>query len=154
MMATLETTSHNYTAASRRSVLRLSERMMAGESCTLKNAANAPHPHLVTFCNRLKLLYDVNPNITIGLARTFLTVAIREGLSAREYAHLLNLPTSTMSRHLLDLGDINRKREPGLMLVEQKPNIMDRRSNVYTLTRRGARLVAALIRTDGQPGGE
>ena len=120
---------------------------MTGESRTLNTMGG--NSRLETFRNRLTLLHEINPNITVGLAITFLTVALNEGRSAREYAQLLDLPTSTMSRHLLDLGDINRKREPGLMLVEQKPNIMDRRSNIYTLTRKGTRLIAALIKTDG-----
>ena len=92
----------------------------------------------------LKHLHTANDNFTVGIAISFLTVAMFEGRSAREYAEMLGLGTSSMSRHLLDLGDINRKREPGMRLIEQRPDPMDRRKNVYRLTAKGRALIAKI----------
>jgi DNA-binding MarR family transcriptional regulator len=100
-------------------------------------------------CAALKLLHRNSDNMTIGAAISFCTVAEYEGKSLREYGDMLELPQSTMSRHLLDLGEMDRRRRPGLMLIEQKPDIMDRRKNVYTLTLKGRRLIEELIKAVG-----
>ena len=67
-----------------------------------------------------------------------------------EYAKRVELPQSTMSRHLLDLG------EPGLRLVTSRL-VLDARRHVYVLTERGRLLfnkieeaMALIERDDGQ----
>jgi DNA-binding MarR family transcriptional regulator len=80
----------------------------------------------------------------IQIAVSFLTVALFEGRSLREYSELLGQAQSTMSRHLLDLGARNRLKEEGFMLIEQRPDQMDLRRNVYTLTPKGRQLVLKL----------
>jgi DNA-binding MarR family transcriptional regulator len=51
-------------------------------------------------------------------------------------AKRVEIPQTTMSRHLLDLGEHNRKKEPGLGLVTSRPGI-DARRHEYFLTERG-----------------
>jgi DNA-binding MarR family transcriptional regulator len=88
-------------------------------------------------------------DFTISAVRSFLTVAMFEGRSLREYMDLTDLPQSTMSRHLLDLGPMNRKREPGLMLISQRQDPADLRKNVYLLTPKGHSLVAEITQALG-----
>lgn len=92
----------------------------------------------------LSRLRTLNEDMTLGAAISFLIVAMFEGRSLREYADMLDCSHSTMSRHLLDLGDMNRKREPGMQLIEQYPDPTDRRKNIYRLTPKGAALVGDL----------
>ena len=61
----------------------------------------------------LSTLRAHNEDMTVAAAISFLMVAMFEGRSLREYAEMLGCSHSTMSRHLLDLGEQNRKREPG-----------------------------------------
>lgn len=99
----------------------------------------------------LMVLNTVGANMTIGAAISFLTVATFENHSAREYGEMLGLSSSTMSRHLLDLGEMNRKREPGMMLIEQRPDPMDRRRSLYRLTPKGRGLITAILQVLEQP---
>jgi hypothetical protein len=46
-----------------------------------------------------------------------------------------------MSRHLLDIGERNRQKEPGYKLIEQRSAADDLRRNVYRLTARGLNLI-------------
>jgi hypothetical protein len=48
----------------------------------------------------------------VSLLQAFYAVCEEEGLSVEEYAKRVGLPQSTMSGHLLDLGEHNRKGEP------------------------------------------
>ena len=49
----------------------------------------------------------------VSLIEAFLLVCLEEGLSVEDYAARGKIPYVTMSRHLLDLGDRNRKRGAG-----------------------------------------
>jgi len=67
----------------------------------------------------------------------FLAVAQEEGLSVTEYAKRVGVPKSTMSTHLLEIGDRNRKKEKGVGLVTSRANPSNRREREYMLTPRG-----------------
>ena len=77
-------------------------------------------------------------------ADVFLAVCQFPDHSLKEYADMLGLSQSTASRHLLDLGEMRRDQEPGLGLLDQHPDRMDRRRNVYYLTPKGKQLLAKL----------
>jgi DNA-binding transcriptional LysR family regulator len=86
----------------------------------------------------------------VSLLQAFCAVCDEEGLSMEEYAKRVELPQSTMSRHLLDLG------EPGLRLVTTRL-VLDARRHEYVLTERGrllfnkiAEAMALIERGDGQ----
>ena len=57
-----------------------------------------------------------------------------------EYAGRAKRSASVISRHLLDIGDRNRKGEPGLGLVTSRPNPNNRRRLEYLLTPKGRAL--------------
>jgi hypothetical protein len=67
----------------------------------------------------------------------------RSGLSD-EHAELAQASSSVMSRHLLDLGDRNRKKEPGFGLVMGRPNLMELRKHEHVLTPKGKALFERL----------
>ncbi len=77
----------------------------------------------------------------ISLIDAFLLVCLEEGLSVEEYAARGKIPYVTMSRHLLDLGDQNRKGEPGMGLITARANPLNRRQREYMLTERGRLLL-------------
>ena len=84
--------------------------------------------------------------ITASGIEAFLLVAQKEGLSVGEYARLAGLSVTTMSRHLLDLGERDRNYEEGAGLVESRENVMNRREKLYHLTAKGRALLAAITK--------
>jgi hypothetical protein len=57
------------------------------------------------------------PQIPASMIEAFLLVALNEGCSLRDIVELSGKPQSTISRHILDLGERNRRMGPGLGLV-------------------------------------
>jgi DNA-binding MarR family transcriptional regulator len=80
------------------------------------------------------------------MLKAFLYVCMEQGLSVREYAKRADVPYVTMSRHLLDLGDRNRKNQPGLGLVTARPNPLNRRAFEYMLTDKGQAFMERILR--------
>jgi DNA-binding MarR family transcriptional regulator len=78
--------------------------------------------------------------------RTFLLVALEEGKSVGEYAVKSGVSPSVMSRHILDLGQFTRSREPGLDLVYTKQNLANLREHNVFLTEKGRTLYHKLTR--------
>ncbi|HEY2532101.1 MAG TPA: MarR family winged helix-turn-helix transcriptional regulator [Xanthobacteraceae bacterium] len=78
---------------------------------------------------------------------SFLTVALEEGLGVHEYAHRAGIPQTTMTRHLLDLGSMDRKRQPGLGLLAQRMDPADLRKHQTFLTPAGRAVVNKVIRS-------
>jgi DNA-binding MarR family transcriptional regulator len=76
---------------------------------------------------------------------TLLTVALKEGLTVDEYAKRAGISATTMSRHLLDLGEIDRTKQPGLGLVEGRTNVTNQREKIYGLTPKGRALVTTIV---------
>lgn len=85
-----------------------------------------------------------DPNITSNLVQTFIAVAMHEGESLTEIAASMGAKMSTVSRHLLDLGERNRKMEAGYQLVDRRQDPMNLRVNIYTLTPKGKLLAQAI----------
>jgi DNA-binding MarR family transcriptional regulator len=75
-----------------------------------------------------------------------LHVAVVEGQSVSDYALELDLPHSSMSRHLLDIGSLRREGRPGLGLVALGFAPEDRRTHIATLTPKGVKVARAVIR--------
>jgi DNA-binding MarR family transcriptional regulator len=88
-------------------------------------------------------VYSIMP---IQQARTFLLVAMEEGLGVGEYARRAGANPTVMTRHMLDLGEMNRRHEPGLALVYTRPNPMNRRMHQVFLTPKGIALAHAVHR--------
>jgi DNA-binding MarR family transcriptional regulator len=77
---------------------------------------------------------------------SFLTVALEEGLGVHEYARRTGIPQTTMTRHLLDLGSMDRKRQPGLGLLAQCMDPSDLRKHQTFLTPSGKAVVQRVTR--------
>lgn len=95
----------------------------------------------------LRAFSNVSPTMPIQVAKTFIAVAMNEGASVVEIQKASGFRQSTISRHLMDLGKRNRKREEGFGLIESRTNDMDLRRNEYYLTNKGRELVGTLIDT-------
>jgi DNA-binding MarR family transcriptional regulator len=80
---------------------------------------------------------------TVPLLQTFLAVAIKPGQTVSDLAKAAGVRNGTMSRQLADLSDIGRAGDPGLGLIEQRINLMDRR---HTTNRLSSSKGAALVR--------
>lgn len=95
----------------------------------------------------LQALQAHDDTMPIGMALTFLLVALNEGLSMREYTEQAGVPQQTMSRRLLDLGDRARGQGPGtgLGLIERRQNPMNLRTNEYTLSAKGRGLLRQML---------
>ena len=78
--------------------------------------------------------------------RTFLIVALDEGKSVGDYAAKSGVSPSVMSRHILDLGQFTRSREPGLDLLMTKQNLANLREHNVFLTEKGRSLYHKVTR--------
>lgn len=96
--------------------------------------------------NALEFLTTVYSIMPLQQAKTFLMVAMEEGLGVGEYARKAGANPFVMTRHMLDLGELNRRHEPGLDLVHTKPNPMNRRQHQVFLTPRGVALATSIHR--------
>ena len=100
---------------------------------------------LIRLLKALKPFHELNPTMPLQYVSAFLQVAINEGQNVSEYARRLGTSQSLMTRHLADIGEINRYHEAGYGLVEAKDDVMDRRNRRNQLTAKGQRLVGQLL---------
>ena len=89
---------------------------------------------------------SLRPPMTARAVQVFLIVSEKEGLSVTEYAKRADIPITTMSRILIDMGDRDRNYEEGLGLVESRDNPMNRREKQYYLTQKGRALLASVTK--------
>ena len=78
--------------------------------------------------------------------QAYLLVAQKEGQTVTELAKKADMPVTTMSRNLLDMGDRNRYFEEGAGLVEGQDNPLNRRERLYSLTPKGRALLASITK--------
>lgn len=77
-----------------------------------------------------------------------LAIAADPGLASAEYARAIDLPTSSVNRHLRELrAGASGKSAPkeGLGLVEAKTNATDWRKNEVYLSRKGRLLIDQML---------
>lgn len=93
------------------------------------------------------LLHALEParDLPVSKLMTLLTVALKEGLTVDDYAKRAEISATTMSRHLLDLGEVDRNKQPGRGLVEGRTNITNQREKVYGLTPIGRSLLTQIV---------
>jgi len=87
---------------------------------------------------------SIDPTVPTQLVQAFLCVGMNEGQTLSNLADHLGTNISTASRQLLDLGERNRKMEPGYGLVDRKVDPMNLRVNRYSLTPKGRLLLMEL----------
>ncbi len=97
---------------------------------------------MIRALSKFKRLNDTMP---LQYVLTFLAVARDEGLGVTDYAKQLNVNVTTMSRHLLDIGERNRNMEPGWGLVTYRPNPFELRKHQYYLTPKGRSLLDSVM---------
>jgi DNA-binding MarR family transcriptional regulator len=100
---------------------------------------------LIRLLKALKPFHELNPTMPLQYVTAFLHVAINEGQNVSEYARKLGTSQSLMTRHLADIGEINRYHEPGFGLVEARDDVRDRRNRRNRLSAKGQRLVGQLL---------
>jgi DNA-binding MarR family transcriptional regulator len=88
----------------------------------------------------------IRPDMPATHIYSFLTVALEEGLGVYEYARRAGIPQTTMTRHLRDLGSMDRKRQPGLGLLVQSMDPLDLRKHHTFLTPAGKAVAQKVIR--------
>jgi DNA-binding MarR family transcriptional regulator len=93
------------------------------------------------------LLLALEParDLPVSKLMTLLTVALKEGLTVDDYAKRAEISATTMSRHLLDLGEVDRNKKAGRGLVEGRTNITNQREKVYGLTPIGRALLTRIV---------
>jgi hypothetical protein len=89
-----------------------------------------------------RVLRDTMP---LQYVTSFLRVAEEEGLGVNDYAKRAGVSISVMSRHLLDIGERNRKMKPGFGLVTYRANPMELRKHEYMLTPKGRQLLKKMF---------
>lgn len=85
--------------------------------------------------------FQMSGVISARSVQAFLLVASNEGAPVQEYARKAQMSASTMSRNLLDIGDRNRRGQPGYGLVAGRDNLENRRLKEYHLTDKGRSLI-------------
>jgi DNA-binding MarR family transcriptional regulator len=88
--------------------------------------------------------FKIRSTMPASAIQAFLLVAEKEGLGVGEYAKKAGISPTTMSRHLLDMGDRDRHAEAGAGLVEGRENILNRREKVYHLTPKGRAFLSSI----------
>lgn len=78
--------------------------------------------------------------------QAFLVIAEKEGLNVTEYAKRADIPVTTMSRNLIDMGERDRNYEEGPGLVVGEDNPMNRREKNYRLTPKGRALLNSITK--------
>ncbi len=91
--------------------------------------------------NALKPFRKVRETMPLQYATAFLLVATEEHLNVTEYAKRAGTSQSLMTRHLADLGEVNRYHEEGMGLVEAYDDLMDRRNRLIRLSAKGKHVV-------------
>lgn len=88
----------------------------------------------------------ISLHMPVGQLMAFLVVALNEGKPMKDLAKIADSNISTMSRQLIDLGQRNRRMEPGYMLIEQRQNPMNLRENQYSVTLKGNHLLKGILK--------
>lgn len=87
----------------------------------------------------------LNPNMPVAQIQAFLMVALDTGPSMSDISTATGTKNSTTSRHLLELGPSRLDDDGAFGLVERRVDPQDERRARYLLTRKGKRLVAAVV---------
>jgi DNA-binding MarR family transcriptional regulator len=91
--------------------------------------------------NALKPFRKYRETMPLQYVTAFLLVATEENLNVTEYAKRAGISQSLMTRHLADLGEVNRYHETGFGLVEAYDDLMDRRNRLIRLSIKGKHVV-------------
>lgn len=82
--------------------------------------------------------------LPLDMFRVFLTIAMNEGLGTLELAKHSKIVNTTVSRHIMDMGDLDRYQNEGLELVFQKLDVRDKRRHPTFLSPKGRGFLSRL----------
>ena len=88
---------------------------------------------------------DLDGDMQLPMAASFLLVALNEGVSRTEVMKELGVAGSTATRNLMGLMERGRLGRPGHGLIDQKVNPEERRWRMHSLTPDGRRFLKKLV---------
>jgi len=89
----------------------------------------------------LRAFREYRETMPLQYVTVLLLVASDEHQNFSTYATRIGTSQSLMSRHIADLGSVNRYHKPGFGLVETYDDLMDRRNKLIRLTPKGRSIV-------------
>jgi DNA-binding MarR family transcriptional regulator len=92
----------------------------------------------------LRAFREYRETMPLQYVSVLLLVASDENQNFSTYATRQGTSQSLMSRHIADLGSVNRYHKPGLGLVETYGDLMDRRNKLVRLTPKGRHIVSEM----------
>ena len=96
--------------------------------------------------NVVRLLRSIHPRMNVQTAIVFAHVAENQGQTVAELAERCDESAAVMSRHLKNLGSVNRRNRTGMELVTLVQRAYgDRREKRAVLTERGVRLSKLIL---------
>jgi DNA-binding MarR family transcriptional regulator len=107
---------------------------------------DADKDQLALMLDVLDVFRTIRSTMPLQYVATFLLVAMDEGKSVIEYATKMGVSPSVMSRHLLDIGERNRRMQEGFGLVTYRANPMNLREHEYYLTPKGHAMAQSIVR--------
>jgi DNA-binding MarR family transcriptional regulator len=108
----------------------MNKSLPADQAATLKRTYEALRP-----------FRELRETMPMQYVTTFLLVATDENQNVTEYAKRAGASQSIMSRHMADLGAVDRYHEAGFGLVETYEDALDRRNKRVRLTSKGHHVV-------------
>lgn len=91
--------------------------------------------------NALKPFRSLRETMPLQYVTVFMLIAADENQNVSTYATRIGTSQSLMSRHVADLGAVNRYHTEGFGLVETYDDLMDRRNKLVRLTPKGRTIV-------------
>jgi len=89
---------------------------------------------------------ELGQETNISKLLTLIGIARSPGAEQYKLGEDIGVPTSTLSRIVIDLSGVNRHREPGPNVVHAYPDPMWRRRNLLELTSKGNAMMLKVAR--------
>lgn len=97
------------------------------------------------FWRAIEQLRDVDPEMPLQRASTFIYVATHEGCPIKDISDALGVVASTTNRNVRALGKTHRNGKGGHDLVTSDVDPVDPRRLLFSLTPQGKRIATAII---------
>jgi DNA-binding MarR family transcriptional regulator len=99
-----------------------------------------------TVYRAVSVFVGLHRRIRLSQMVTFIQVCVEEGLTVAELAKRCKVEPHLISRHLRDLGTLNRKNQPGLGLITVVQRFHgDKRERYVILTDHGASIARKVV---------